>query len=172
MGNPRKFRKKYSGPAHPWQALRIQEENVLVHQYGLKNKTELWRASSKLKSFGNQAKSLIVARGKQADLERDQLLKRLVRLGLLNVSNASLDSVLGLTVRNVLDRRLQTMLVKKGFAATLNQARQFIVHEHVLVGKRKIKSPSYFVPVDEEGSIAFVESSVLKNADHPARVKK
>ncbi len=33
MGDPKKQRKKYSGPQHPWKRARIEEEKVLVEEY-------------------------------------------------------------------------------------------------------------------------------------------
>ncbi|MDP7610203.1 MAG: 30S ribosomal protein S4, partial [Candidatus Woesearchaeota archaeon] len=43
MGDPKKQRKKYSKPSHPWQTERIEVEKVLMKEYGLKNKKEIWR---------------------------------------------------------------------------------------------------------------------------------
>ncbi len=171
MGDPRKFKSKYSGPGHPWQRARIEEERVLKREYGLRTKRELWKVDSKLKAFAQQAKRLIALRTTQAALEKKQLLDRLNRLGLLPAT-AKLDDVLALTVRNLLDRRLQTLVVKKGLARTSIQARQFIVHEHVMIGPKKISAPSYIVPVSEEGMIAFVANSSLNNPEHPERTIK
>ena len=41
MGQPRKSRKKYNTPPHPWNAERIKNENKLMTKYGLKNKKEM-----------------------------------------------------------------------------------------------------------------------------------
>ena len=41
MGNPKRHRKKYSTPAHPWQRARIEEERELSKEYGFKNKKEM-----------------------------------------------------------------------------------------------------------------------------------
>jgi len=171
MGDPRKFRGKYSGPAHPWQAARIEEESIVVREYGMRTKRELWKVESKLKGFKNQAKRLIALRSEQAKLEGKQLLGRLNNLGLLPV-DAVLDDVLALTLKNLLDRRLQTLLLKKGFAKTPLQSRQFIVHEHVFVGKKQVCSPCYLVPVSEEGQIGIIATSSLANPEHPERVTK
>ncbi|VVB81618.1 30S ribosomal protein S4 [uncultured archaeon] len=171
MGDPRKFRGKYSGPAHPWQAARIEEESLLVREYGMRTKRELWKVVSKLKSFKNQAKSLIALRTEQSKLEGKQLLARLNRLGLLPLT-ASLDDVLALTLKNLLDRRLQTFVFKKGLARTPLQSRQFIVHEHVFVGKKQVCSPCYLVPVSEEDQIGIIATSSLANPEHPERVTK
>lgn len=168
MGDPRRLRNKYSRPGHPWQRERIEEERVLVQEYGLKNKTEIYKARSRLKTFADLAKKLIAARGAQAEKEKQQLLSRLTRLGLVK-QGAQLDDVLGIQLKNLLERRLQTMLFRKGLARSVNQARQFIVHEHVTVGNRTVAAPSYLVPVDEEASLAFVPASPYANTSHPER---
>ena len=171
MGDPRKFKNKYSGPAHPWQRVRLEEERVLVNEYGLKTKRELWKVSSKLKAFASQAKRLTALRSEQSTKESTQLIDRLAKLGLLG-AGSTLDDVLGLNVRNLLDRRLQTVVRKKGLARTPVQARQYIVHGHVLVGARKVCAPSYLVPVSDEGQVSFVGNSTLANPEHPERVIK
>ena len=170
MGDPRKIKPKYRGPQHPWQRARIEEEKQLLKEYGLKNKKEVWKASSKLKNFAAKAKKLIAARGTQADLERTQLLQRLARLNLVK-PNAGLDDVLSIKLKDVLDRRLQTLVFKKGFAHTVKQARQFIVHEHITIGDKKVTVPSHFVTVEEEPKISFYAISKLASTDHPERQK-
>ncbi len=171
MGDPRRFTNKYSGPAHPWQRARIEEERGLVREYGLKTKRELWKVSSKLKSYANQAKKLIALRTVQAEREKKQLLDRMNRLGLLP-AGAKLDDILALNLKDLLNRRLQTLVLKKGLARTPNQARQFIVHEHVMIGPRKISAPSYLVLAAEETQISFVANSSLGNPEHPERAIK
>jgi len=41
MGDPKKTRKKYKTPIHPWQGARIEEERVLKRKYGLRSLEEL-----------------------------------------------------------------------------------------------------------------------------------
>ena len=171
MGDPRKFKSKYSGPGHPWQRARIEEERAVSKEYGLPTKRELWKAASKLKSFAAQAKKLIALRTAQAEIEKKQLLDRVARYGLLPTTS-KLDDILGLTVRDLLNRRLQTLVLKKGFARTPRQARQFIVHEHIMIGEKKVSAPSYLVPIDEEAKISFVAASSLANPEHPERAIK
>jgi small subunit ribosomal protein S4 len=168
MGDPRKIKSKYNRPGHPWQKERIEEERILLREYGLKNKTEIYRARSKLKTFSDLAKKLIAARGSQAEREKEQLLMRLARIGMVK-QGAQLDDVLGVQLRNILERRLQTMVFRKGLARSVNQSRQLIVHEHIMVGSRTVSSPSYNVPVSDEASIAFVPTSSFANTAHPER---
>jgi len=155
MGDPRRrFKKKYEKPRHPWQADRIEEEKKLLKEYGLKNKRELWRTMSIVRNFRRNARRLLALRTEQARKEEKQLLSKLQRMGLLK-EEATLDDVLSLTVEDLLNRRLQTMVYEKGLARTIRQARQLIVHGHILVNGRKVTIPSYFVKPEEENLITL-----------------
>ena len=83
MGDPKKQRKKFSTPGHPWQKERIEEEKELQKQYGLRRKYEIWKMDSLLKKFLNRAKIVIGKKSSQSDLEKKQMLDRLFSLGLL-----------------------------------------------------------------------------------------
>lgn len=168
MGDPRRLRKHYSGPRHPWQAERLAEEKKIKWDFGLKTKSELWKFESKLKNITNQAKKLIALRTTQSGIEKEQLLKRLSRLGILK-AGSTLGDVLSLTVHDVLNRRLQTVVHKKNLARTPKQARQYITHGHIMVAGKLVTTPSYVVPLDEEEQIVFVAKSSLANPDHPER---
>src|SRR3989338_6676618 len=158
MGDPKKQRKKYSGPMHPWQAARIEEERVILKDYGLKNKKEIWKMNSLLRNFSRQAKKLVAIQTKQAELERKQLMKKISSLGLIS-EGAKLEDVLAITLRNLLDRRLQTLVHKKNLARSIKQARQFIIHENKMVGNEKMPTPSYLVKVEEEPLIRIDSKS-------------
>jgi len=168
MGDIKKIRKTYDTPMHPWNAARIEEERGLHKEYGLRNKKEIWKMASQITAFKDRAKKLLARTDKQAELEREQLMARMIKLGLVK-HGASFDDILGLQSRNALDRRLETMLVKKLFARTPKQARQMIVHRHVMVGGKMVTSPSYLVPVDEESTIQFSHASAFFNEQHPER---
>ncbi len=173
MGDPKFSRRRYATPSHPWQKERIDEENEMIRKYGLKNKKELWKAQSLLRNFRQRSRILqaqIRYGNKQAEKERDQLLARLERAGILG-SEASLDDVLALDVEAVLTRRLQTLAYMKGLSNSAKQARQFIVHGHVSIGDRKVTIPGYLVKRTEEESIEYLLSSPIANDMHPARPK-
>jgi small subunit ribosomal protein S4 len=168
MGDPRRVRSKFEGPRHPWQKERIEQEKTLIKEYGLRTKSEIWKNDSKLKNFAAQAKRLVALTSAQAKKEKVQLLQRLNKLGLLG-KDASLEDVLGLTVKDILERRLQTVVCRKGLAKSMKQARQFISHGHITIKGRKQTAPSYLVPIEEEPSLEFVKSSALSDAEHPER---
>ena len=156
MGDPKKQRKKYETARFPWRADILQEELKLLGQYGLRNKRELWRHKTTLSRF----------RGRKR--QEEQLLGRLTRLGILP-ENAVLDDVLDLALEGVLERRLQTLVFRKGLAKSMYQARQLITHGHVAIKGRRVSSPSYLVMTDEEANIAYAPTSPLSNPDHPLR---
>jgi small subunit ribosomal protein S4 len=169
MGDPGKIRRKYDTPSHPWQSARIGEEKKTLREYGLKNKKEIWRMETMLRELKNQAKSLSSRIDAQSRVEEKQLLDRLASMGLMH-QGESMDKVLGLTLKDMMDRRLQTFLIKKGMARSIKQARQFITHGHILVNKKRITFPSYFISLKEESVIEFIPKSALSHEDHPERV--
>src|SRR3989344_3247052 len=169
MGDPKKSKKKYNTPAHPWIKEKIEEEKILTREYGLKNKREIWKMESKLKNYKDQAKKLIAIHTEQSKKESQFMLEKLQKYGLIKNTD-SLDPVLELTLRDILERRLQTLVFKKGLAHTINQSRQYIVHEHIMVEGKKMTVPSYLVNMKEESLISFSLNSTLHNEEHPERI--
>lgn len=168
MGDPKKQRKKYETTKFPWRIDVLQEELKVLGQYGLRNKRELWRHKTLLSRFRGIARSLLGMSSKERRKQEKQLLGRLNRLGILP-QKAVLDDVLDLTLENVLERRLQTLVFRKGLAKSVYQARQFITHGHVAIEGRRVSSPSYLVMRDEEAKIAYAPTSPLSTPDHPLR---
>ena len=168
MGDPRKNRSKYQSPKKPWDKVRLDAEKILVQEYGIANKKEIYKMQSLLRKFSSQAKKLMTASTNQAQEERKALISKLQSFALIS-AEAQLDDVLALELKNVMERRLQTMAVRKGLATTVKQARQMIVHKHIKIGTKTITSPSYIVSKEEEAKIAFVDKSAFANPDHPER---
>lgn len=152
----RRQRRKYETPRRPWAEERIEEEKKLLEEFGLRRKREIWRAEALLRGWRRRARELVAKKNEKAEKE---LLQKLMKLGLLE-NGAGLDDVLKLDVRDVLNRRLQTLVYKKGLARTIKQARQFIVHGHIAVDGIRTRWPSMVVPV--ENKITFYEKSKIK----------
>jgi len=151
-------RKAYKTPTRSWNKQRIERERGIVKIYGLRKKKEIWKFETLLRKFRRLARQLAAQRDPE---EEKILLTKMVKLGLLN-EGATLDDVLGLNLEMFLDRRLQTVIFKKGLANSPNQARQFIVHGHVRIAGRKITYPSYIVPKGEETDIKVSVQPVAK----------
>jgi len=168
MGDPRKQRKKFETPRFPWRTDTLQAELQLLGQYGLRNKHELWRHRTMLSKYRGTARSLLGMTTQQREVLEKQLLARLNRLGILP-ETAVLDNVLDMSLEDILERRLQTLVFRKGLAKSVHQARQLITHGHVAISSRRVLSPSYLVLRDEEANIAFAPTSPAANPEHPLR---
>jgi len=168
MGDPKKQRKKYETPRFPWRTDIMQEELRLLGQYGLRNKRELWRNKTMLSKFRGTARSLIGKAPEERRKMEEELLARLKKLGIIH-ETAVLDNVLDLTIEDVLERRLQTIVFRKGLTKTIHQARQLITHGHIAIGNRRVTVPSYFVPKEEETQITYAPQSSIANPAHPIR---
>ncbi|WP_290816211.1 30S ribosomal protein S4 [Halovivax sp.] len=164
--------KQYETPNHPFQGERIANEHSLADRYGLKNKEELWRAQSELRSYRREARDLLAQAQDDPVVQRrtEEFLGRLTRVGVLDEEDG-LGDVLGLEIEDVLERRLQTVAYRKGLANTPQQARQFITHGHVVVDGRRTRIPSYVVDTDEENLVEFDENSPLADDLHPERAE-
>jgi small subunit ribosomal protein S4 len=168
MGDPKKQRKSYETPRHPWRKDQLEVELHLMGEYGLRNKRELWRYKTMLSQVRGIARSMLGAtEAERALLERDYLSK-LGRIGVLSES-ASIDDILDLEIRDLLERRLQTVVFRRGLAKTLHQARQLVSHGHIAVAGRVVSVPSYLVTRDEEQKLKYFEHSPLSKSDHPLR---
>jgi small subunit ribosomal protein S4 len=160
MGDPRRLKKKFKKPKHPFQKDRILEELEFVGKYGLRNKREYWKMRTMLgnwRDIARQSRTLSEERAKEV---QQTLILKLNRLGIIG-SEAEFEDVLLLTPEDVLKRRLQTLVYERGLASTIYQARQYITHGHIQVGGKKINTPSYIVKRDEEELIDFTPQSPL-----------
>ncbi len=168
MGGIRRQRKKIVTPGHPYDKARLERELPLVGEYGLRNKKELWKASTILSTARKQARTLLSLDPDVRSQRENELLSRLSRIGLLP-KGSDLDSVLSLDVRVVLERRLQTLVHRKGLAATPYQARQFIAHRHIALGDGVVTTPSRLITVSEEEKLGYAPRSPLNDGKHPSR---
>ncbi|MEM4625170.1 MAG: 30S ribosomal protein S4 [Candidatus Aenigmatarchaeota archaeon] len=155
MGHPRKLKKKYKSPKKPFK--NLEEERKLLKEYGLKKKREIWRAEAELKKIRRRAMNLNAIKDKE---EEKKLIEKLRKMG-LEVN--SLDDILKLEVKDLLERRLQTIVYRKGLSKSIKHARQLIVHGKVKINGRKVPFPGFIVPKDLEDKIVVVSKEVGGN---------
>lgn len=176
MVYPGKQSKSYETPRHPWQETRMASEVQLVKAYGLRNKKEVWKAASMLRMYRSQARKLLAsaANSQESGLEghqktqSEEILSKLIRYGFIK-SDANVDDILSLKTENILERRLQTQVLRLGLARTVVQARQFITHGHIAVNGRKATIPGMLVTKEDEMHIGYYGTSPLVNESHPER---
>src|SRR6056297_2543099 len=151
----RRQHKTYEKPKRPFDKARIDEEAQIKKEFGLKNKKEIWKAESEINSIREKAKRLIPA----SEEEQQEFFERLKKIG-LNVE--SIHDALSLDKKDYLNRRLQTVVVKKSLANSPRHARQLITHKKVIVNGRKINRPSYIVPTEIEEKIEVLKPKKAK----------
>ena len=118
---------------------------------------EVWLAKAELRKIRGNARKLL-ALGESGKDEAKLILERVKKYGILKPAEDrenTLDDLLALDVRDILERRLQTRVYKKGLARSIKQARQLIVHGFIAVNGRKVTVPSYMVPLSEDDSIEY-----------------
>jgi len=161
----RRIKNRYRRPKTPWNSIQIKENKELISKYGLRRQKEILVAREILRRFRERARTINATKNKT---EERVLLEQMARLGLLEKGKA-VDDVLALTVDDILNRRLQTVVFKKGLAKTMKQARQLVVHHHVAISGRKTNVPSYIVLAEEEGKIGLYKENGHKTVKHEVK---
>jgi len=156
--------KNYSRPKKPFELGRIKDENILLAKYGLKNKREIWKTTAKVNYFRHRAMDL----SDSPQEEKNILFNKLKNIG-LNVSSTA--DVLALTIEDLLNRRLQTIVFKKAHASSIKQARQFITHRKVLINNKVNNVPGYIVSIEEEKNLSIKPLKLNKKEQNESNVE-
>jgi small subunit ribosomal protein S4 len=153
MGDPKRLDRKYDVPRMKWNKQKIKVERDISDDYGLRRKKELWKADTEVRSYRKRARLLLAGRVDDYSTRKDELLNRLIHMGIFTKEH-KIEDVLKLNLTDYLDRRLQTLVFKKGLALTPNQARQLITHGHIAINGKVRKTP---------GSIVYEGESISYN---------
>ena len=158
MGDPKTSRKVWKKPKRPLNYDLIMDELKTLGTFGLKTKRELWKTQTELSRVRLQARSLLALGQEARERKEPILMQSLSKIGLVD-QNSTLDDVLNLQVTDLLSRRLQTIAHKKLYFKTPYQARQAIVHGHVMIENNVVTIPSYVVKTEEEAKIRLIPES-------------
>merc|ERR1712039_511726 len=162
---PRSYTKTYKVPRRPFESARLDSELKVVGEYGLRNKREVWRVQLTLSKIRRAARQLLTLDEKDPKrlFEGNALIRRLVRVGVLDESRMKLDYFL--------ERRLQTCVYKLGLAKSIHHARVLIRQRHIRVGKQIVNVPSFIVRLDSQKHIDFALTSPF-GGGRPGRVRR
>ena len=158
MGDPKTSRRVWQKPKRPLNYDLIMDELKTLGTFGLKTKRELWKTQTELSRVRLQARSLLALRQDERERKEPILMQSLSKIGLVN-EDSTLDDVLNLQVTDLLSRRLQTIAQRKLYFKTPYQARQAIVHGHIMIGDSVVTIPSYIVKTEEEAKIRLIPES-------------
>ena len=158
MGDPKTSRRVWQKPKRPLNYDLIMDELKTLGTFGLKTKRELWKTQTELSRVRLQARSLLALRQDERERKEPILMQSLSKIGLVN-EDSTLDDVLNLQVTDLLSRRLQTIAQRKLYFKTPYQARQAIVHGHIMIGDNVVTIPSYIVKTEEETKIHLIPES-------------
>jgi small subunit ribosomal protein S4 len=153
MGAPKRNRRKYEKPKEIWSSERIGSDNALIEEYGLKNMKEVWVAQTRVGKVRRNAREFLSG-GSSTNKEETEIINRLVKFGIAK-TGATLDDLLDLNEKAFLERRLESIVARKGLAKTMKQARQIIVHGYISINGKKVNRPGYMVSLDEEKGIGY-----------------
>jgi len=158
MGDPKTPRRVWKKPKRPLNYDLMMDELKILGTFGLKTKRELWKTQTELSRVRLHARSLLALRREVRERKEPVLIQSLSKIGLVD-QNSTLDDVLNLQVTDLLSRRLQTIAQRKLYFKTPYQARQAIVHGHVMIGDSVVTIPSYIVKTEEETKIHLIPES-------------
>lgn len=121
---------------------QTQEEKVKLKG----NKKEQKAPKKKLSEYGLQLKE------KQQVKQMYGVMEKQFRRFFAKASKA--EGSAGENLLSFLERRLDNVVYRLKLATSRSQARQMVVHGHILVNGGKVTSPSYLVSVDEVISLS------------------
>ncbi|EGD83076.1 40S ribosomal protein S9 [Salpingoeca rosetta] len=170
---PKVCSKTAEGPRRPFEKERLDQELKLVGEYGLRCKREVYRVKLTLAKIRKAARVLLTLEENDPRrlFEGNALLRRLLRIGVLDEEHMKLDYVLGLKIEDFLERRLQTQVFKLGLAKSVHHARVLIRQRHIRVRKQLVNVPSFTVRVDSAKHIDFSAKSPF-GGGRPGRNKR
>ncbi|PVU90897.1 hypothetical protein BB561_004664 [Smittium simulii] len=169
----RNYSKTNKVPRRPFEKERLDQELRLCGEYGLKNKREIWRVAYTLSNIRRAARELLKLDSKDPRrlFEGNALIRRLIRIGVLDETKSKLDYVLSLRIEDFLERRLQTQVFKAGLAKSIHHARILIRQRHIRVGRQLVTIPSFIVRLESQRHIDFALTSPF-GGGRPGRNKR
>lgn len=116
--------------------------NVCGHPKAMERATKgTSRADKKLTEYGRQLLEKQRLRAYYGVMEK-QFAKYVIQA-------KKSDEQTGHALVKILETRLDNLVYRLGFASSIRQARQMVVHGHILVNEKKIDIPSYIVQVGD-----------------------
>jgi small subunit ribosomal protein S9e len=167
---------KTSGrPRKAFEKERLDSEIKICGEYGLRCKREVWRVQLVLARLRKRARELLTLEenDQRRIFEGQALLRRMFKYGLLNPETENgLDYVLALTLHKLLERRLQTRVLKGRLAHSIHHARVLIYGKFITVANQLCDVASYMVTVENENKIDLQPGTSINGGKPGRRLRK
>ena len=154
---------------------RIDAEVKICGEYGLRCKREVWRVQLVLAKLRKRARGLLTLEedDQRRIFEGNALLKKMFKFGLLDAEKENgLDFVLSLTMHKLLERRLQTRVLKNRLASSIHHARVLIYGKMIAVDNQLVDVASYMVTVENENKINLAANTAINGGKCGRRQRK
>ncbi|MCL5419922.1 MAG: 30S ribosomal protein S4 [Candidatus Marsarchaeota archaeon] len=152
MGDPKRIRRKYEKTKMMWNKERIEHEHEIRDRYGLSTLKELWKATTEVEKIRRNVREVLA--GRSTEETGKQIIARLSKYGIVK-PGATLDDLLVVSPEAILERRLQSVVFRKGMSKSARQARQLISHGFISVNGRRINAAGYLVAKEEEDAVSY-----------------
>ena len=153
--------------------LKTKNTDNLNNKSNKSNQNNLSTGGKKFKKLSEYGKQLQEKQKvKKIYGMREKQFRRFFKLG------SGLKGAPGDNLLSLLERRLDNVVYRLKFSVSREQARQMIVHGHVLINKKKVSSPSFLVKIKDfislrEGSLEkkeFIKNVVEKRMNLAIKV--
>ncbi|MFA5746330.1 MAG: 30S ribosomal protein S4 [archaeon] len=168
MGEPKRLNRQFDVPRKLHDKQKMVIDRKLEREYGLKTKKEIWKAETVVRNYRKLARNLLAGNVDNYDKRMNELLGRLQKIGMFTKDH-TIDDVLKLQASDILERRLQTQVFRRGLALTPKQARQLITHGHIIINGVKRTAPGSLVHAGD--SIAYIDTSIKAAIDRAQEQK-
>ncbi|MDR2730888.1 MAG: 30S ribosomal protein S4 [Treponema sp.] len=147
---------RYTGPV--CRMCRVEQKKLMLK--GNRCKSDKCPINKKRSAPGKDPK---IRPGKRSDygiqLREKQKLKRIYgmqekQFSLFFDRALRMPGITGENLFVLLERRLDNVVYRMRFASSRSQARQLVLHGHILVNSQKVSIPSYLVKAENEISVA------------------
>mmetsp|Transcript_24701 Transcript_24701/g.43908 ORF Transcript_24701/g.43908 Transcript_24701/m.43908 type:complete len:260 (+) Transcript_24701:1011-1790(+) len=161
----RRYKKVSNKPKNPFEKKRFENELKIINKYGLKSKVELWKYQlliAKLKKItGKVLRTEIDYDPSVVVSKKYNLLWFCFKFNLLLESESGLEYVLRVSLEQLLERRIQFLIVRLGMATTCHEARIKLLHKRVMFKTQSIDKPSFLVRKSNEDKIKFLKENSI-----------
>ena len=168
MGEPRRLNRQYDIPRKMWDKQKILSDQKLSKEFGLKTKKEIWKAETRVRNYRKLARTLLAGNVDNYQVRHDEILGKLINMGIFTKDH-KLEDVLKLQSIDLLERRLQTQVLRKGLSLTADQARQLITHKHIAVNGKVRNAPSSIITIND--TISYSNSKIKAVIERQSETK-